>query len=245
MDNFSQFCQTKAFEIAYAIFRVSHSTKRSVLTEHLETQVLELLRASSASDYQAVGAVLGFLDKLVKLWIEFGPISFNNGQLITAEIENLSSAIAEYGKPLGLPDVDLSSVFTERQFVISNQKSQEKKEESDSFSGAGVFGENSNVYSASDVAVHEDLASEREEVQQVRTEEDATKSPDPRMRQSAILDRIRQSGYCRLKDLISIMPDVSERTVRYDLQELIEQNLVERIGSSGPASFYRLKRKEV
>jgi len=61
------------------------------------------------------------------------------------------------------------------------------------------------------------------------------------IRQSAILERIRQSGNCRLKDIQEILPDTSERTIRYDLQSLVERNLVEKVGTGGPSVFYRVR----
>jgi hypothetical protein len=63
------------------------------------------------------------------------------------------------------------------------------------------------------------------------------------IRQSAILDKIRQSGNCRLKDIQELLPDTSERTLRYDLQFLAEQNLVEKVGIGGPSVFYRAKQE--
>jgi len=63
------------------------------------------------------------------------------------------------------------------------------------------------------------------------------------IRQSAILDKIRQSGNgkIQLKDIISAFPEVSERTMRYDLQKLCSQGLLERVGNGGPGSYYALK----
>jgi len=63
------------------------------------------------------------------------------------------------------------------------------------------------------------------------------------IRQSAILEKIRQTGnkQIQLKDLLSEFPEVSERTMRYDLQKLCSQGLVERVGSGGPGSYYSLK----
>ena len=62
------------------------------------------------------------------------------------------------------------------------------------------------------------------------------------IRQTAILERIRQSGNCRIKDIQEILPDCSERTIRYDLQSLAEKNLIERVGAGGPSVFYRVHR---
>lgn len=63
------------------------------------------------------------------------------------------------------------------------------------------------------------------------------------IRQSAILEKIRQSGnrQIQLKDIIAEFPEVSERTMRYDLQKLCNQGIIERIGNGGPGSYYALK----
>ena len=63
-------------------------------------------------------------------------------------------------------------------------------------------------------------------------------------RRTTILDKIRQSGNlpegCRLKDLQETLQNVSERTLRYDLQRLIEEGAVTRQGNGGPATYYRV-----
>ena len=61
------------------------------------------------------------------------------------------------------------------------------------------------------------------------------------MRQSAIMDIIRQVQNCRIKDLIAAFPGVSERTLRYDLQKLCEAGAIERTGTGGPGTYYQLK----
>lgn len=64
--------------------------------------------------------------------------------------------------------------------------------------------------------------------------------PAQKERQAMILDKIRQSGNCRTSELQAVLPDLSERTLRYDLQRLVEQGKIER-GGAGPASWYRLR----
>jgi len=58
------------------------------------------------------------------------------------------------------------------------------------------------------------------------------------IRQSAIIEKIRQSGNSAMKDLIAAFPGVSERTLRYDLQKLCSQGVIQRVGGGGPASYY-------
>ena len=60
-------------------------------------------------------------------------------------------------------------------------------------------------------------------------------------RQGAILEKVRQSGNCRIKDIQDLFPECSERTLRYDLQSLTGQNLIEKVGTGGPAVFYKSK----
>lgn len=66
------------------------------------------------------------------------------------------------------------------------------------------------------------------------------------IRQSAILEKIRQSDgrQSQLKDILAAFLDVSERTMRYDLQKLCNQGLLERAGNGGPGSYYLLKEQQ-
>ncbi|MDD5430701.1 MAG: DeoR family transcriptional regulator [Candidatus Pacebacteria bacterium] len=60
------------------------------------------------------------------------------------------------------------------------------------------------------------------------------------MRQSAILLLASQKNELRLKDIIAAFPDISERTLRYDLKKLLEQGNLERVGNGGAGSYYRI-----
>lgn len=67
----------------------------------------------------------------------------------------------------------------------------------------------------------------------------ASSTSYPQRRREAIYEFIRQlpSG-CRMRDLLVQFPDVSERTLRSDIQKLVDGNLLERTGSkSGPFSY--------
>ena len=59
-------------------------------------------------------------------------------------------------------------------------------------------------------------------------------------RQAEIVEFIRQlPNGCRMRDLIEKFADVSERTLRNDVQALIETGLIERLGGrSGPNSYF-------
>lgn len=72
--------------------------------------------------------------------------------------------------------------------------------------------------------------------QQIRDE-----SGNRTIRQNLISEKIRQSGKANIKELVCQFPGVSERTLRYDLQKLCDQGVVEKIGSSGPGTSYAPK----
>lgn len=64
----------------------------------------------------------------------------------------------------------------------------------------------------------------------------------PEGRHAAILGVIRrQNGNCRLKDIQDALPEASERTLRYDVQDLIDQGVVERVGNGGPHMRYKAR----
>ena len=60
-------------------------------------------------------------------------------------------------------------------------------------------------------------------------------------RQEAVLDYIRKfPNGCKMRHLSVEFPDFSERTVRADVQRLIDKGLIEKIGSkTGPFSYFR------
>jgi len=60
-------------------------------------------------------------------------------------------------------------------------------------------------------------------------------------RQSAILNFVSKHGNCRMKDLLENFPATSERTLRYDLQGLVEQGAIQRVGEGGPGTYYQAK----
>jgi len=57
-------------------------------------------------------------------------------------------------------------------------------------------------------------------------------------RQELILTKIREIQSCKLRDLMAALPDVSERTIRNDVQALIANSLIKRVGNGGPSSYF-------
>lgn len=64
---------------------------------------------------------------------------------------------------------------------------------------------------------------------------------DSIIRQSAIADKIRQftEENCQFKDIEEALPGISERTIRYDIQKLINKGVIERVGI-GMGTYYKI-----
>ncbi|MEK7195737.1 MAG: hypothetical protein AAB659_00620 [Patescibacteria group bacterium] len=66
------------------------------------------------------------------------------------------------------------------------------------------------------------------------------------IRQSAIIAFIRGlPNGCRMRDLLTKFPEVSERTLRNDLQDLNAGGLVERLGKGASSSFRGVTKHEI
>jgi hypothetical protein len=63
-------------------------------------------------------------------------------------------------------------------------------------------------------------------------------------RNEIIINILTKRSLCHLKDLITALPNVSERTIRYDVQRLVDKGMIERVGTGGPNSFFRLKKEQ-
>lgn len=249
MDNLSQAVRTRAFHISYALIRLSRSTP-GVFSSYFESYAIDLLDRVVSRDFPASRPILESIDYFLKLAVEGEKVSQNNFELISREIESLSSEILELENAAILPNTDLTGIFGNTSFfadavtdkVIKTSKGDltpKDKQDVESYdiphSAQNQKPNPEEVFTQGPTYI--DVMPETKEDLPRETEKATWE-----MRQSAILDRIRQRGYCRLRDIEEAFAGTSERTLRYDLQHLIEQNLVERIGSGGPASFYRVKR---
>ncbi|MCR4328069.1 MAG: DeoR family transcriptional regulator [Patescibacteria group bacterium] len=63
-------------------------------------------------------------------------------------------------------------------------------------------------------------------------------------RQDSIAEFVEEIGNCRMKDLLEHFPSISERTLRYDLQNLVESGVLDRMGEGGPGISYQKKMHE-
>ncbi len=237
------FIKEKAREISYVIIRAAFYVKRPELRARFESLAFELLdgaaKVSVMNTDQAVSSVLSTiasLDVMVRLAHSIYEIEPVNATIIVRELNSLNSAIRQFGK-LDEKLPDLESLFST--MPVSESVSAPVSFENVSTTETSDVDTSLDAYRApaEERISLEDLSSPSGDLRSTRENQSANIA----VRQSAILEKIKlgNGSGMRLKDLLAVFPDVSERTIRYDLQRLIDGGSIERVGSGGPATYYR------
>jgi hypothetical protein len=208
-----RFILTKAYETAYALFRLAAPMHEKDFAESLRAAGTALLSAAERS--------LRAMECLVKFGGDVGIIGIANTEVMMREIYALDAAVAERKTSVKTDEVNVAEIFSKPQIAEPEPATRvagEPTMESRPSANPAPFVEPLRI--AVEPAIRQS-------------------TNDSAIRQRTILERIRQSGNCRLKEIQDILPNCSERTIRYDLQTLLEQGLIERIGNAGPSVFYR------
>jgi hypothetical protein len=220
-----RFILTKAYEVAYALFRLAAQMREKDFAEPLRASGTALLAAVAAEDYAEAGRSLRVMECLVKFGGDVSMIGTPNVDVMMREIYALDAAIAERKNAVKTDEVNVAEIFSKPEIAARPETPVASELFRATEPEPAMF----------------DVEPMMDEPYQPRSSTPAIRqSPnDSAIRQEAILARIRESGNCRLKDIQDILPNTSERTIRYDLQTLLEKDLSERIGNAGPSVFYR------
>lgn len=205
------FVNQKTQEISYALIRVAAYIRRQELRKRVEKSAFQLLEEVASGNFEKALKTTAVLESLIGIAKAIYEIEPINAKVIIGEIEHLNSAIRQIAGLEELPQ--LENVFSKPPAVVGNGQEFGNSANIDAENGNGTNGSgNGNGIGAA-------------------------------IRQSAILEKIRQSEnrQVQLREILAAFPEVSERTMRYDLQKLCTQGLVERVGNGGPSSYYLLK----
>lgn len=225
----SDYYVKKAFEVSYAIFRISGSMDRGTLAECLMEKAVGLLDSAIRNEYSAMRKSILAIKYLVQLGNAVNMIHPQNADSILHETNDLYVAIADTEDAASSRKVNLDGVFSRTAYQYRMRQKQKGTR-------------NTLAASGEKLTKNETLSEES-----LQGDKDGFLLQSKQMRQAAIIEVIRQSGNlpdgtvgCRLKTIMLAFPDLSERTIRYDLQNLIDRGVVDRIGG-GAMSFYKIK----
>lgn len=264
-NNFSQFLSKKAYEISYALFRMAAVARRQSFADAMESRGLSFLCATTSGDYKNAMLIAASIDYILKFGADIGALSRTNAEIVTKEIMAFNAAIAELESSADfMPTAELSDVFSKLPLPLAKNGNNHVISD-----GGGKNGTRQEAASSEGIAIREERCGNsnsngngqgivktvphsliRQQIPAMITNNingcktnNGSSSHNGKSggRQSAILERVRQNGNCRFKELQELLPDMSERTLRYDVQNLIEQGLIERAGNGGPATYYKTK----
>lgn len=242
----------KAQEIAYALIRLAAYVRRKDFRSRLENLALMLVESASVTEPDAALATSASIQNIVKLLASVYEIETVNARILLGELVKFDSAMRQSFGIDVLPDI--SSLFSSGNAANSSASLPTGQAGSLQDGVAELPYSSDSAMDISDemkeTRVDVDEGISAESVQHEKPQSNIV-SVGSAIRQSAILDKIKvacsdvgvgvMSKGCRMKDLIAEFPDVSERTLRYDLQRLLQHGSVQRVGNGGPASYYVIK----
>jgi len=226
----------RSYSLSYATFRLSDGVNNPAIQQSIENTALKILVAGLEGDLSTSRKVIKELEYVVALGRDAGHIYPYAAELLLAEIQAFSedtsrSKIASDLKPRAAssPEEDISfeELFPSDAHPISQKEGPLVQDPQQEELRESAQEEQSGNPAIADLMSSPALTQQGDESFISRKEK--------------ILNRIRQSGNCRMRDIQEVMGDVSERTLRYDLQRLVAEGLIERVGSGGPATYYRIK----
>lgn len=307
----------KAFEISYAICRISQSIQNDSFKKIFDEQGVKILNSATAKDIENTKQTIFSIEYFIHLAKSLNLLRNDLADTLVAELNNLNIFIAEYLKSLNNLDINTNDIFKTKLSIENNKKERNIKKiktsinknnennnpamdsavnsaiednlevdsainnpamilESDSAINlnnnsaidSAIDSEkdsamNSAIDSATDSAIdnsaieyHKNLQDKengfahigeiisQEKDQNFKKSNNKNDNSETIVRRSVFFDKIRYFDEFKLKDLEEIFPELSERTIRYYLSDLINKGLIERRGNSGPNVLYKVKKVE-
>ncbi len=220
-----EFLYKKVYEFSYATLRISSSAKNREVAEILEGRAFSLLNSVLTADYSKTSDTVNSIISISGLLVDGGFLHPANKEILQRESESIHLAIKALPKKkevlqdLGLGKIFSKSPLPKRQIVDKPVKQVQS-----------AMGNGESEISDKTVA---------DKISDGISDKNSFKYESEK-RQSAIIGKLRQVENCRLNDLQALFPNISDRTLRYDIESLILKGVVERVGSRRN-SVYRLK----
>lgn len=226
-----EFLYKKTYEFSYATSRIASASGNREIAELLGGKAVHLLDSVLTADYTKTRDIINSIISLASLMVDSGLLNSVNREVLIRESESINLAIQALPKEQevkeALPDLNLAKVFSKSTLPIKRQIADKQAKpivQSEAIQNQSAIADNIVADEIADKAIEE------------------TGSFKSEVRQSAIIAKLQQRENCRLNELQELFPNISERTLRYDLESLISDGFIERIGSRRN-SVYQLKNR--
>ncbi len=228
----------KIRQISVSLIKISVYVRRIELKKRLENLCFQVIEDVIGRNFDFAIKNLSITEYLISFGRTIYEIEPINAEYIISEIKAL---VSEINKIRGLSAPNLYNDSEILEFISNHQDNlKENKKIITKLDKSSINRDKStkDLPDNNPATMPDNLANH---INRYDNQEKMLKYDDPAIRQSTIIDIIRQSGkQLQLKEIIAILPQVSERTLRYDLQKACNQGILEKIGS-GPATSYRIR----
>ncbi len=214
------FISQKTQEICFAVLRISSHIRRSELRRSLERVSYHLIENVAYENVELSLSSIAALKSFVQLGKNIYEIELINAKILERELNQLNDEIKSFAGINNLPDIE--SFFTKKVELKQSAAPKAKKEAS-----------------FSEVVIPE-AEIRNEAIEYGNDESGNAEDGSSGIRQEKICALIGSSADNKvaLKDIVAAFPEVSERTIRYDLKKLFEAGKVIRQGTGGPSNHY-------
>lgn len=237
---------TKDIDSLVALEEIIHLAFRIGEVSHTNTEVL-------------LREIVGLKDIIVSLEEERSllPESGKKDDFHVEEI--IARAPSIYSEFLSLQEVQKSpaksgnennqqnKVFSQKSSTIEQSPAKDKKDDFSSRTNTLPESGKKEDKKVTSFGIQEEVRQSPAKVRQSSENDENSgdlKSSLYRERHAIIMDLLAKRALCHINDVLNLLPEVSRRTVRYDIQKLVDEGVVERVGSGGPNSFFRLKKHQ-
>lgn len=231
-----------SLQIAQALFRVCSYIKQKDLRGRIEAHSVYLLETSAVSDFDGVKRAIATLEQLVFLGEEVGEIQYHHGQILHSQFANLKNLLNKTLEQFRV-ELAIADIFT-GDYEKYGKNGNPAKSMLENNMAKPATNQQNTANQVVEMRVSQDDAAKSSHFHYPASSSNISENGSTWQveRQELIAQKVKEFGNAAMKDLIAAFPDVSERTLRYDLKKLCERQIVERIGN-GPASYYVLKNK--
>jgi len=233
----------KIQEICLALIRISVYARRLEFRRRLEIIAFELLEEFFLRNIDPAIKLLNYIKEMVsfgRIIYEIEPV---NADILIKEIESAILLADKFKDQDGriTPSGDIKGIFSR----LPDSESKKRTKNKDNPAKNSESGNPANNPAIEPNIILPDSIDADNIDKNPAIKDNPAKSgngfQDSTIRQNTIIEKIRTSGKpIQLRDILAMFPDLSERTIRYDIQRACNQGILEKIGS-GPITSYKIR----
>lgn len=230
----------KAQEVSFVLLKIAGYIRHKELAARLESISYQLIEALYSDDLNTAMAKVEAAIGLSSLASNVGEMSANNTAIVLKELENLKAGILQYKETREVREMpSMEGLFSK--LTIAPPSKQVKPQVAHSQKPAIPARQSQDGLGIARPSQSATVSVSTVQAKPVSVSQPISENNGAAIiRQNSILATIKLASgkKLQLKDLIAAFPDISERTLRYDLVKLCQIGKLRREGMGGPSNFY-------